>query len=128
MALLIGVFNARYGPDSTQQLWKDCANLPELVHKAVCKDGGGLSVCRSSIIKGATTLDQYCTWRATLVKTAEAAPEFYTAAQRVAINPRLTETKDECLKFADPRETLNAYGDWYNILDRNYEHHEKARN
>jgi len=90
----------KYAHDQGRQ--KECSATADNMFKAACKDGSGF--CNRGVIE-ANTLQQYCEQAA----VAENVPE------------------STCLRFNDVRTVINAHNDWYDILDRNYRHHEKAR-
>ena len=89
----------KHGKDHTLQQWADCYSTPERFSKSKCKEHGS-GECSFKGIE-AQDLKEYCT-----------------------LSPEPTE---QCMLFEDPRLISRAHGDWYNILDRNYRHHEKAR-
>ena len=107
----------KYGDDRTQDAWQNCAFVEENIDKAKCKANvaGACSVINSAVYRTAaenpitaTSFDEYC--------------------QQRSDRSNGNITKDQCESFTDPQAIIHGHDDWYDILDRNYRHHEKARN
>ena len=100
----------KYGDDRKQDAWQSCAFVEENIDKAKCKANlpGACSAIRVNATIFATSIDEYCQKRASLSSGI--------------IN------EDQCKTFTDPQAIINGHDDWYDMLDRNYRHHEKARN
>ena len=103
----------KYGDDRTQDAWQSCAFVEENIDKARCKANlpGACSEIRvNGVISTITaaSIDEYCQKRASL--------------SNGIIN------EDQCKTFTDPQAIIDGHDDWYDMLDRNYRHHEKAMN
>ena len=103
--------------------------------KAAC--AGGEYCCRVDAARGiddrnlgcqARTLAAYCGW-----KEADVAAGLIETGSRDAVVKAYAVREKavaKCVDFGDPTslKAKSAYLDWTSILDRNYKHHEKARN
>jgi len=88
--------------------------------KSTCEANPNAGYCSFDGIL-AHDIDAYCTKRAAGVVDAPSAVTLAPYLARVA-------SKEDCLAYEDPLEVTRAHNDWYDVLDRNYRHHEKARN
>ena len=114
--------------DRKKSGWRDCLNVYENIDKAKCKNkrNGGCrfdrTPLRANTAVAADTVEQYCTQLVALYPTATAEEQ-----ESNALLGR-PNTVAECTEFEDSLAAVNAYKDWAFVLDRNYKHHEKARN
>ena len=100
---------------------------------------GGSHVCCSptDTSRGCTAptgtddgLKAYCSYKYGKDETAQGWKMCYGIVADMEKGVGCTATPDtqECRTFTNPLDVINAHNDWYDILDRNYKHHEKARN
>ena len=103
---LPGYCKHRYGADQTAI--DKCSKAEEDYRKSECKAFWAKNENKNqpcpSLDGSATSLDDYCTSK-------------YESGTKVKA----------CKDFVDIVGIVNAHDDWYDILDRNYLHHEKAR-
>jgi len=79
------------------------------------------------------TLQDYCTYTHGSDQTASAwvacnrvAEDLGIAAECLAA-PTLPKCVAAFAKSANPLQLIHAHNDWYDVMDRNYKHHQKAR-
>ena len=91
----------KYGP-RTGDAWKACFGTVEDMRKGVCRQENTEAACSWGGVTSASLRD-HC-------DSPQSTPSDSTT----------------CMDFVDPLEVINAHNDWYNTLDRNYRHQEKA--
>ena len=92
----------KYGA-RTGDAWKACFGTLEDMHKGVCDQDNTEAACSWGGVTAAT-LQEHCD------------------------SPQQLSDSAACMEFtgANPLDIINAHNDWYNTLDRNYRHQEKA--